>query len=103
MDILPRGDVFREKYEMLEKIGAGAFGKVFSVKNKSNKEVFAAKYIKTRSSRDKENSEREISLWKNLRILQKSVLSQSTFMVVNCLRELLMIQQGCLNLTVASS
>jgi serine/threonine protein kinase len=43
MDVLPRGDVFRKKYEVVEKIGAGAFGKVFSVKNKSNKEIFAAK------------------------------------------------------------
>ena len=51
---------------MVEKIGAEGFGKVFSVKNKSNKEVFAAKYIKTCSSCDKENSKREISMLKNL-------------------------------------
>jgi hypothetical protein len=56
VDILPRGDVFREKYEVVDKIGAGGFRKVCSVTNKSNKEIFAAKYIKTRSSRDKQNS-----------------------------------------------
>ena len=66
VDVLPRGDVYREKYEVVEKIGEGGFGKVFTVKNKSNKEIFAAKYIKTRSSRDKQHSKREISLLKKL-------------------------------------
>ena len=66
VDDLPRGDVYREKYEVVEKIGEGGFGKVFTVKNKSNTEIFAAKYIKTRSSRDKQHSKREISLLKKL-------------------------------------
>ena len=66
VDVLPRGDVYREKYEVLEKIGEGGFGKVFSVKNKSNTEIFAAKYIKTRSSQDKQHSKREISMLKKL-------------------------------------
>ena len=37
VDVLPRGDVYREKYEVVERTGAGGFGKVFSVKNKLNK------------------------------------------------------------------
>ena len=46
--MLESSDVYRETYEVVKKIGEGGFGKVFSVKNKENNEIFAAKCIRAR-------------------------------------------------------
>jgi serine/threonine protein kinase len=65
-DVLESSDVYREIYEVVSKIGEGGFGKVFSVKNKTNNETFAAKCIRTRLSRDKIKPKQEIALLKSL-------------------------------------
>eukprot|EP00092_Neocalanus_flemingeri_P031082 GFUD01033762.1.p1 GENE.GFUD01033762.1~~GFUD01033762.1.p1 ORF type:complete len:491 (-),score=154.57 GFUD01033762.1:268-1740(-) len=65
-EVLESSDVYREIYEVVEKIGEGGFGKVFSVLNKETKETFAAKCIKTRSRRDKSKPKEEIRLLKSL-------------------------------------
>ena len=66
MEVLESSDVYRETYEVIMKIGKGGFGKVFSVKNKENNEVFAAKCIRARLNRDKVKSKQEIALLKSL-------------------------------------
>jgi len=65
-EVLEGIDVFREKYETLEKIGEGGFGKVFSVNRKETKDKFAAKFMKTRSNKDKIKPRQEIALLKTL-------------------------------------
>ena len=59
-------DVYKEKYEVVKKIGEGGFGKVFSVKNKESGEIFAAKYINTHTRQDKLMHRKEISMLKSL-------------------------------------
>ena len=66
IDVLESSDVYREKYEVVSKIGEGGFGKVFSVKNKANNEIFAAKCIRARLNRDKIKTKQEINLLKSL-------------------------------------
>merc|ERR1719483_180119 len=66
MELLESSDVYRETYEVVKKIGEGGFGKVFSVKNKENNEVFAVKCIRTRLNRDKVKPKQEIALLKSL-------------------------------------
>ena len=64
--MLESSDVYRKIYEVVNKIGEGGFGKVFSVKKKENNEIFAAKCIRTRTRRDKIRPKEEIMLLKSL-------------------------------------
>ena len=65
-EVLESSDVYREKYEVVDKIGEGGFGKVFSVKNKENQEKFAAKCIETKLKQEKIEPKEEIVLLKSL-------------------------------------
>ena len=65
-NVLMGSDVYKEKYEVVKKIGEGGFGKVFSVKNKESGEIFASKYIKTRTRQDKLIHQQDISMLKSL-------------------------------------
>ena len=66
MEVLEGSEIFREKYEVGEKIGEGGFGKVFSVKKKEGEDKFAAKFMRTRTRKDKMKPKQEIQLLRTL-------------------------------------
>uniref|UniRef100_UPI00398F6C55 myosin light chain kinase, smooth muscle isoform X2 n=1 Tax=Pristiophorus japonicus TaxID=55135 RepID=UPI00398F6C55 len=51
-----------EYYEILEKIGTGKFGQVFKLVEKKTRKVWAGKFFKAFSAKDKENVRQEISI-----------------------------------------
>ncbi|XP_051875722.1 myosin light chain kinase, smooth muscle-like isoform X2 [Pristis pectinata] len=51
-----------EYYDILEKIGTGKFGQVFKLVEKKTKKVWAGKFFKAFSAKDKENVRQEISI-----------------------------------------
>lgn len=51
-----------EYYDILEKIGTGKFGQVFKLVEKKTKKVWAGKFFKAFSAKDKENIRQEISI-----------------------------------------
>ncbi|XP_062908318.1 myosin light chain kinase, smooth muscle-like isoform X1 [Mobula hypostoma] len=51
-----------EYYDILEKIGTGKFGQVFKLVEKRTKKVWAGKFFKAFSAKDKENVRQEISI-----------------------------------------
>lgn len=66
MEVLESSNVYKDTYEEIKKIGAGGFGNVFSVKNKTNNKTFAAKRIQSYSSHDKMKPKQEIALLKSM-------------------------------------
>ena len=64
--MLPSIELYTDTYDVVEKIGEGGFGTVFSVQSKEAGELFAAKCIKARLSEEKLKSMQEISLLKEL-------------------------------------
>ncbi|XP_043549680.1 myosin light chain kinase, smooth muscle-like isoform X2 [Chiloscyllium plagiosum] len=51
-----------EYYDILEKIGTGKFGQVFKLVEKKTRKVWAGKFFKAFSAKDKENVRQEISI-----------------------------------------
>jgi len=67
MEVLQGIDVYRDNYEVVNKIGEGGFGKVFCVKKRGTDQLYAAKCIRARLNRDKLKSKQEIELLKSVR------------------------------------
>ena len=57
---------YSAKYEELDLVGEGGYGKVFRVKLKDGDDVFASKHIKTVKKKDKKVAKAEIELLKTL-------------------------------------
>ena len=57
---------YDDKYEELDLVGEGGYGKVFRVKHKQGDAVFASKHIKTVKKKDKKCAKAEIELLKTL-------------------------------------
>jgi myosin-light-chain kinase len=57
---------YEDKYEELDLVGEGGYGKVFRVQLKQGYEVFASKHIKTVKKKDKKNAKSEIELLKTI-------------------------------------
>ena len=66
MAALPSADLYKEEYEVQQKLGQGGFGKVFLVCRRDGDETFAAKCIKTRGRRDKEKARGEVAMLETL-------------------------------------
>ncbi|XP_054908979.1 myosin light chain kinase, smooth muscle isoform X2 [Poeciliopsis prolifica] len=56
----------KEFYDVEERLGTGKFGQVFKLVEKSTKKVWAGKFIKAYSAKDKENVRQEISIMNSL-------------------------------------
>ncbi|KAM8858183.1 LOW QUALITY PROTEIN: myosin light chain kinase, smooth muscle-like [Synchiropus picturatus] len=62
-DVHIRTDVkLKELYNVEERLGTGKFGQVFRLVEKSTKKVWAGKFIKAISAKDKENVRQEIAI-----------------------------------------
>ena len=57
---------YEKKYEELNLVGEGGFGKVFRVKLREGDDVFASKHIKTVKKKERENAKAEIELLKTI-------------------------------------
>ena len=57
---------FSETFEVLDNIGEGGYGKVFSVRKKETSDKFAAKFIETESHMDRIETKKEIDLLSTL-------------------------------------
>ena len=62
MATLPSGDLYKEEYEVHQKLGQGGFAKVFLVRRRDGDETFAAKCIRTRGWREKERAREEVAM-----------------------------------------
>ncbi|KAF7214262.1 myosin light chain kinase [Nothobranchius furzeri] len=56
----------KELYDVEERLGTGKFGQVFKLVEKATKKVWAGKFIKAYSAKEKENVRQEISIMNNL-------------------------------------
>ncbi|XP_037831939.1 myosin light chain kinase, smooth muscle isoform X2 [Kryptolebias marmoratus] len=66
-DVTIRTDMkVKELYDVEERLGTGKFGQVFKLVEKATKKVWAGKFIKAYSAKDKENVRQEISIMNNL-------------------------------------
>ncbi|KAM4731434.1 myosin light chain kinase, smooth muscle isoform 1-T2 [Anableps anableps] len=66
-DVIIRTDVkVKEMYDVEERLGTGKFGQVFKLVEKSTKKVWAGKFIKAYSAKEKENVRQEISIMNSL-------------------------------------
>ncbi|XP_023192924.1 myosin light chain kinase, smooth muscle isoform X3 [Xiphophorus maculatus] len=66
-DVTIKTDVkVKELYDVEERLGTGKFGQVFKLLEKSTKKVWAGKFIKAYSAKDKENVRQEISIMNSL-------------------------------------
>uniref|UniRef100_A0A7N8XYH4 Myosin light chain kinase, smooth muscle n=1 Tax=Mastacembelus armatus TaxID=205130 RepID=A0A7N8XYH4_9TELE len=66
-DVTIRTDVkVKELYDVEERLGTGKFGQVFKLVEKATKKVWAGKFIKAYSAKDKENVRQEIGIMNSL-------------------------------------
>uniref|UniRef100_A0AAY4B399 Myosin light chain kinase, smooth muscle n=1 Tax=Denticeps clupeoides TaxID=299321 RepID=A0AAY4B399_9TELE len=66
-DVLIKKDCsIKEFYDVEDRLGTGKFGQVFKVVEKSTKMVWAGKFIKAFSAKEKENVRQEISIMNSL-------------------------------------
>ncbi|XP_038132160.1 myosin light chain kinase, smooth muscle isoform X2 [Cyprinodon tularosa] len=66
-DVIIRTDVkVKELYDVEERLGTGKFGQVFKLVEKSTKKVWAGKFIKAYSAKEKENVRQEIGIMNSL-------------------------------------
>uniref|UniRef100_A0A3B3XJM6 Myosin light chain kinase, smooth muscle n=2 Tax=Poecilia mexicana TaxID=48701 RepID=A0A3B3XJM6_9TELE len=66
-DVTIKTDVkVKEFYDVEERLGTGKFGQVFKLVEKSTKKVWAGKFIKAYSAKDKENVRQEIGIMNSL-------------------------------------
>ncbi|XP_068602717.1 myosin light chain kinase, smooth muscle-like [Brachionichthys hirsutus] len=66
-DVTIRTDMkVKELYDVEERLGTGKFGQVFKLVEKSTKKVWAGKFIKAYSAKEKENVRREIAIMNSL-------------------------------------
>ena len=65
VEYLP-SEEYESKYEELDLVGEGGYGKVFKVKPKNGEGVFASKHIKTIKKKEKKNAKAEIELLKTI-------------------------------------
>ncbi|KAF6722216.1 Myosin light chain kinase, smooth muscle [Oryzias melastigma] len=66
-DVIIRTDMkVKEMYDVEERLGTGKFGQVFKLVEKATKKVWAGKFIKAYSAKEKENVRQEISIMNSL-------------------------------------
>ncbi|XP_027146688.1 myosin light chain kinase, smooth muscle isoform X2 [Larimichthys crocea] len=66
-DVTIRADMkVKELYDVEERLGTGKFGQVFKLVEKSTKKVWAGKFIKAYSAKEKENVRQEIGIMNSL-------------------------------------
>ncbi|XP_068184637.1 myosin light chain kinase, smooth muscle [Antennarius striatus] len=66
-DVTIRTDMkVKELYDVEERLGTGKFGQVFKLVEKSTKKVWAGKFIKAYSAKEKENVRQEIGIMNSL-------------------------------------
>uniref|UniRef100_A0A8C8DNN8 Myosin light chain kinase, smooth muscle n=1 Tax=Oryzias sinensis TaxID=183150 RepID=A0A8C8DNN8_9TELE len=66
-DVTIRTDMkVKELYDVEERLGTGKFGQVFKLVEKATKKVWAGKFIKAYSAKEKENVRQEISIMNSL-------------------------------------
>uniref|UniRef100_A0AAR2J2Y9 Myosin light chain kinase, smooth muscle n=1 Tax=Pygocentrus nattereri TaxID=42514 RepID=A0AAR2J2Y9_PYGNA len=66
-DVTIRADVkVKDLYDVEERLGSGKFGTVFKLIEKSTKKVWAGKFIKAYSAKEKENVRQEIGIMNDL-------------------------------------
>ncbi|MEQ2291664.1 hypothetical protein AMECASPLE_015270, partial [Ameca splendens] len=66
-DVTIRADVkVKEMYDVEERLGTGKFGQVFKLVEKATKKVWAGKFIKAYSAKEKENVRQEINIMNSL-------------------------------------
>lgn len=61
------GPEFKDRYEVLEELGKGRFGVVHKVVDKTTHQKLAAKFIKCRTSKDRDKVQDEIDIMNILR------------------------------------
>lgn len=61
------GPEFKDRYEVLEELGKGRFGVVHKVVDKTTNQKLAAKFIKCRTSKDRDKVQDEIDIMNILR------------------------------------
>lgn len=64
---LEPGPEFKARFEVLEELGKGRFGVVHKVIDKTNEQKLAAKFIKCRTSKDKDKVQDEIDIMNQIR------------------------------------
>ncbi|XP_033842327.1 myosin light chain kinase, smooth muscle [Periophthalmus magnuspinnatus] len=66
-DVTIRADMkVKDLYDVEERLGTGKFGQVFKLVEKSTKKIWAGKFIKAYSAKEKENVRQEISIMNSL-------------------------------------
>lgn len=61
------GQLFNDRYEVLEELGKGRYGVVKRVVERSSSTSFAAKFVRTIKSKDREQVREEIKIMNMLR------------------------------------
>lgn len=61
------GPEFKLRYEVLEELGKGRYGVVHMVINKKTNKKWAAKFVRCRTSKDREKVQEEIDVMNSLR------------------------------------
>lgn len=83
------GPEFRARYEVAEELGKGRFGVVHKVVDKESNQKLAAKFIKCRTSKDRDKVQDEIDIMNLLRhqkLLQLAAAFESP-------REMIMVME----------
>lgn len=87
--LVDSGLTFKNKYEILEELGRGRYGVVHKIIEKETKHKLAAKFIKCRTSKNKEKVKEEIDI---MNLLQHPKLLQLVGAFENP-REIIMIME----------
>lgn len=64
---LEQGTEFKQKYDIQETLGKGRFGIVHKVVDRKTNQIFAAKFIRCRSAKEKDKVKEEIDIMNQLR------------------------------------
>lgn len=64
---IENGQLFTNRYEVLDELGKGRYGIVHKVKERETGQYFAAKFVRCIKSKDKEKAQEEVDVMNRLR------------------------------------